>query len=71
MPVENKLIVELKCVERFSNEHMAQCINYLNASNLTLALPINFPKNKGRMEKNHLWLSVYSCSFVFIRGKQP
>lgn len=46
MLVEDKLIVELKCVERFSNEHMAQCINYLKASNLTLALLINFQKPK-------------------------
>jgi GxxExxY protein len=22
--------VELKCVDRFANEHLAQCINYLN-----------------------------------------
>src|SRR3954453_19871952 len=27
--VQEKLIVELKCVERFANEHLAQCINYL------------------------------------------
>src|SRR5207302_11317831 len=27
--VEEKLIVELKCVDRFANEHLAQCINYL------------------------------------------
>jgi GxxExxY protein len=42
--VENEVIVELKCVETFSNEHMAQCINYLKASNLRLALLINFQK---------------------------
>ena len=30
--VEEKLIVELKCVDRFANEHLAQCINYLKAS---------------------------------------
>ena len=26
--VEEKLIVELKCVDRFANEHLAQCINF-------------------------------------------
>jgi len=26
--VEEKLIVELKCVDRFANDHLAQCINY-------------------------------------------
>ena len=30
--VEKQLLVELKCVESFSNEHLAQCINYLKAS---------------------------------------
>jgi len=25
--VEDVLVVELKCVERFANEHMAQCLN--------------------------------------------
>ena len=40
--VENQLIVELKCVEQFSNEHMAQCINYLKASGFRIALLINF-----------------------------
>jgi GxxExxY protein len=35
-------LVELKCVDTFSNEHLAQCINYLKASGLRLALLINF-----------------------------
>ena len=41
--VEDRLLVEVKCVEQFSNEHLAQCINYLKASGLHLALLINFP----------------------------
>jgi GxxExxY protein len=44
--VEDKLIVELKCAESFANEHVAQCINYLKASGLRLALLINFQKPK-------------------------
>ena len=44
--VENQVIVELKCVETFSNEHLAQCINYLKASHLRLALLITFQKPK-------------------------
>ena len=44
--VENKLIVELKCVDRLSKEHLAQCINYLKASRIRLALLINFQKPK-------------------------
>src|SRR5579862_5443747 len=27
--VEDVLVVELKCVERICNEHIAQCLNYL------------------------------------------
>ena len=27
--VADRLLVEVKCVEQFSNEHLAQCINYL------------------------------------------
>ena len=30
--LEDVLVVELKCVERLANEHMAQCLNYLRAS---------------------------------------
>src|SRR5262245_32797535 len=30
--VQNGLVVELKCVERLTNEHTAQCLNYLRAS---------------------------------------
>ena|SRR6266403_3245699 len=44
--VEDQLVVELKCADRLSNEHMAQCIDYLRASRLTLALLINFQHPK-------------------------
>jgi len=44
--VEEKLIVELKFVERFANEHLAQCINYLKISGLQVALLINFQRPK-------------------------
>jgi len=44
--VAERLLVEVKCVERFSNEHLAQCINYLKASGLHLALLINFRRPK-------------------------
>jgi GxxExxY protein len=44
--VRDSLIVELKCVDRLNNEHLAQCLNYLKASGLHLALLINFQHPK-------------------------
>lgn len=40
--VEGKLIVELKCVSSLTNIHIAQCLNYLRATNRTLAMLVNF-----------------------------
>jgi GxxExxY protein len=44
--VDRALVVELKCAERLTNEHMAQCLNYLRASGLRLCLLVNFQKAK-------------------------
>ena len=44
--IENILIVELKCVDRFAPTHLAQCLSYLHASGLTLALLLNFQHPK-------------------------
>ena len=44
--VADMLVVELKCAERLASEHMAQCLNYLRASGLTLCLLVNFQKPK-------------------------
>jgi GxxExxY protein len=44
--VDDSLIVELKCVDSLSKEHMAQCINYLKASGIRIALLINFQRPK-------------------------
>jgi GxxExxY protein len=42
--VDNALVIELKCVDRLTAEHMAQCLNYLRASGMSLCLLINFQK---------------------------
>jgi GxxExxY protein len=42
--VEDVVVVELKCVEHLSGEHMAQCLNYLRASGKELCLLLNFQK---------------------------
>ena len=44
--VADRLLIEVKCVDRFTTEHLAQCINYLKASGLQLALLINFRHSK-------------------------
>ena len=44
--VEDEIVVELKCVESFVNEHLAQCLNYLKASGRHIALLINFQHPK-------------------------
>jgi GxxExxY protein len=46
MLVEDYLLVELKCCDSFSNEHIAQCLNYLRASGKNIALLVNFQKPK-------------------------
>lgn len=57
--VEDVLIVELKCVDAFSSQYLAQCINYLRASGLSLALLINFQKPKVEWKR-----VVYSRPFA-------
>ena len=42
--VDNALVIELKCTDHLTNEHMAQCLNYLRASGITLCLLVNFQK---------------------------
>jgi GxxExxY protein len=42
--VEGELMVELKCVERLGDEHVAQCLNYLKASGHRLCLLLNFQR---------------------------
>ena len=42
--VENALVIELKCVDRLTNDHLAQCLNYLRASGMSLCVLINFQK---------------------------
>jgi GxxExxY protein len=44
--VEDAVVVELKSVENLAREHFAQCINYLKAFDLRIALLLNFQRSK-------------------------
>ena len=44
--VEGKLLIELKCVDSLSNEHIAQTLNYLKATDRHIALQVNFKHPK-------------------------
>ena len=57
--VAKRLIVELKCIDHFSEVQIAQCDAYLAATNLRLALLINF---KVTMLKHGLKRVVRDCS---------
>ena len=49
--VENKVIVELKTVEKFDNVHEAQLLNYLKASGIQVGLLINFKHPKVEIKR--------------------
>jgi len=49
--VDDRLILELKCTDEFTPLHMAQCINYLKASRLKIALLVNFHKPKVALKR--------------------
>jgi len=44
--VDGALLVELKAVKDLDDIHLAQCLNYLKATNLRLCLLMNFGKPK-------------------------
>ena len=49
--VEDVLVVELKCVDRLRNEHLAQCLNYLRASGRPVCLLVNFQRPKAEWRR--------------------
>ena len=49
--VDEKIILELKCVEAITNVHRAQALNYLKATGRNLAIIINFAKTKLEYER--------------------
>ncbi len=49
--IENQLIIELKAVKRITQEHIAQLLGYLRASNIEHGLLINFGAPKLEIKK--------------------
>ena len=44
--VDNKIIIELKCVEKLNEFHKAQLLNYLKATKIEFGILINFPNKR-------------------------
>ncbi len=44
--IYDKIILEVKCVTDFANEHVSQVLNYLKVSETKLALLVNFAKDR-------------------------
>jgi GxxExxY protein len=49
--IERCVLVELKAVKTLDEIHMAQCLNYLKATGLSLCLLINFGKTKVEVKR--------------------
>jgi GxxExxY protein len=49
--VDEKIILELKCIELITNVHRAQALNYLKATGKQLAIIINFAKVRLEYER--------------------
>jgi len=49
--VDDKVVVELKAVERFSIHHKAQLTSYLKASGYKLGILVNFSKSKAEYQR--------------------
>tara|TARA_Y100000588_G_scaffold98228_1_gene106720 strand:- start:1254 stop:1535 length:282 start_codon:yes stop_codon:yes gene_type:complete len=49
--VENKILVEFKAVKSIANEHFAQVLAYLRATNIEYGLLVNFGARKLQVRK--------------------
>jgi GxxExxY protein len=49
--VAETLVIELKCVDSIASEHLAQCLNYLKATNLALGLILNFQRPRVEIKR--------------------
>ncbi|RJR40624.1 MAG: GxxExxY protein [Deltaproteobacteria bacterium] len=49
--IEEKVIIELKAAKALDDAHMAQCLNYLKATGLSVCLLVNFGKPKVEIKR--------------------
>ncbi len=49
--IEDKIILELKAIEKITDAHKAQALNYLKSTGLKLAIIINFGKQRLEYER--------------------
>ena len=49
--VEDTVLVELKAVNALNNDHLAQCLNYLRATDIPLCLLINFGEKRVKVKR--------------------
>jgi GxxExxY protein len=49
--IEGKVIIELKAAKVLNEVHMAQCLNYLKATGLSVCLLVNFGKRKAEIKR--------------------
>jgi GxxExxY protein len=68
--VEDKIVVELKTVERFASHHTAQLLSYLKASGHRLGILVNFSRAKVESRRvvagQKLVLFVQFVLFAFV-----
>jgi GxxExxY protein len=66
--VEEKVIVEIKTVEKLTNIHEAQLLNYLNATGIKIGLLVNFRNQKAEIKRMVLNLPEGHDNFSFAKS---
>ena len=49
--VENQVIIELKTVEKLTNNHEAQLLNYLKATGIKVGILVNFKQRRAEIKR--------------------
>jgi GxxExxY protein len=49
--IDHEVLIEIKAVKCFDDVHMAQCLNYLKATNMTICMLLNFGASKVEVKR--------------------